>query len=111
MALKARFRNVLKGIGNSLSMMSYLGCSISNLRRQLEGMWGVGMSWENHGREGWHVDHFRPLASFDLGLESERRLAWHHTNLRPMWATENMSKGATWPNLGRDIPASPATTD
>jgi hypothetical protein len=51
-----------------------------------------GMSWENHGRKTWHIDHIIPLSSFDLQKEEERLKAFHYTNLRPVWASENLTK-------------------
>ena len=50
------------------------------------------MSWENYGRKGWHIDHIRPLASFDLTDVEQRRIAFHHTNLQPLWASDNCGK-------------------
>jgi hypothetical protein len=42
------------------------------------------MSWDNYGFYGWHVDHKRPLSSFDYSDENKERSlreAWHYTNL------------------------------
>ncbi|MDC3282434.1 hypothetical protein OAV46_05350, partial [Euryarchaeota archaeon] len=51
----------------------------------------TGMSWNNHGE--WHIDHTKPCSSFDLRNEDEQRQCFHYSNLRPMWANENLSKG------------------
>jgi hypothetical protein len=51
------------------------------------------MSWDNYGE--WHVDHIRPLCSFDLTNDGQLREAIHYTNLRPLWAIENIGKKAT----------------
>lgn len=61
----------------------------------LESLFKPGMSWENHGE--WHIDHILPLASFDLTDEQQAAKACHYTNLQPLWASENMSKGARVP--------------
>lgn len=53
-----------------------------------------GMSWENYGE--WHIDHIRPLASFDLSDSAQYRAAAHYTNLQPLWARENLSKSSKW---------------
>jgi hypothetical protein len=52
------------------------------------------MTWANHGE--WHIDHIRPLASFDLRKEDHLVLAFHYTNLQPLWAQENLRKGARY---------------
>jgi len=52
-----------------------------------------GMSWGNYGE--WHVDHIIPLSSFKFGSDpscEEFQACWALSNLRPMWAAENMSK-------------------
>ena len=50
------------------------------------------MSWDNYGRDGWHVDHIRPCASCDLNDEEQQLVCFNWRNLRPMWAAENISK-------------------
>lgn len=51
------------------------------------------MSWDNYGKLGWHCDHIKPCASFNLNLESEQRLCFNYTNYQPLWAKDNWSKG------------------
>jgi len=41
-----------------------------------------------------HIDHIKPLCSFDLDSTDEQKKASHYTNLRPMWATDNLKKGS-----------------
>jgi hypothetical protein len=50
------------------------------------------MSWENYG--DWHIDHIVPLSSFTFtGVDDpEIRIAWALSNLRPIWAKENIKK-------------------
>jgi len=61
--------------------------------RHIEGQWTKGMTWRNHGRNGWHIDHRRPVASFDLSSSREQRMCFHFTNLLPMWSRDNRLKG------------------
>lgn len=69
-----------------------IGCSPTELRAHIESLFLPGMSWEN--RHLWHVDHENPLASFDLRDPAQQRQAFHYTNLQPLWAKDNQSKGA-----------------
>ena len=74
------------------SSYSYLGCSILELREHLQSQFSSGMTWENYGFYGWHVDHRIPLASA-TSLEELLPLL-HFSNLQPLWAKHNLSKGA-----------------
>lgn len=50
-----------------------------------------GMTWENHG--DWHIDHIKAIATFNLLDEDEQKKCFHWSNLQPLWADENISKG------------------
>lgn len=52
------------------------------------------MSWDNYGFSGWHIDHILPLASFDLTDPAQQSECFNFKNLRPLWAKDNLSKGA-----------------
>lgn len=49
------------------------------------------MNWDNRGLYGWHIDHIIPLSS--AKTEEEVYKLCHYTNLQPLWAKENLSKG------------------
>ena len=70
-----------------------LGCSIAELKEHLERQFADGMTWGNWGRDGWHIDHVRPLASFDLEDPEQVKAACHFTNLQPLWSKDNIRKG------------------
>jgi len=90
--LRHRIYMVLKNNTKSLSTMKLVGCSIEFLKNYIESQFTKGMNWSNYGK--WHVDHIKPCASFDLSIASEQRRCFHYTNLQPLWATDNESKGA-----------------
>lgn len=71
-----------------------LGCSSQQLREHLERQFLPGMTWDNYGKHGWHVDHVRPCASFDLTDPEQQHQCFHYTNLQPLWAADNIRKGA-----------------
>jgi hypothetical protein len=92
--LRKRLNMAIKNNQKSGSAVSDLGCSIDYLRQYLEKKFLPGMKWENYGRLGWHIDHVIPLAYFDLSDPKQFKKACHYTNLQPLWAKDNISKGA-----------------
>ena len=93
-----RMRRLMKNIGKkkSLKTTQYLGCTVHELMKHLEKQWQPGMSWDNYNFEGWHVDHIRPCASFDLTDVEQQKICFHYTNLQPLWAEDNMRKSNKW---------------
>jgi hypothetical protein len=69
-----------------------VGCSIDELKIYLETKFQPGMTWENWSIDGWHIDHIKPLSSFDLSDREQLLKACHFTNLQPLWAIDNMRK-------------------
>jgi len=78
----------------SFNTIELLGCTIQEAKEHLEKQFKEGMTWENHGINGWHIDHIIPCASFDLTDPEQQKKCFHYTNLQPLWAKENMSKGS-----------------
>ena len=91
--LRSRLYHALQGNYKNGSAVTDLGCSISELKMYLESKFQTGMTWDNWSFEGWHIDHIVPLASFDLTDRKQLLLACHYTNLQPLWAIDNLSKG------------------
>ena len=100
----ARIRQALEdaGLKKSGTTLKYIGCTARELVAHLEGQFSPGMSWDNYGLKGWHIDHIRPCASFDFTDEQQVRDCFHYTNLQPLWAADNISKGASWDSSGAD---------
>ena len=71
----------------------YLGCSYSYYAKYLEKKFKKGMSWKNFGRNGWEIDHIKPLAKFDLTKVNHQKKAFNFKNTQPLWRKENRSKG------------------
>ena len=78
--------------GKRFSSMKYLGCTLDELKTHLESKFQDGMSWDNYGRDGWHIDHIYPLSKADLTSEDECFRVFHYTNLQPLWAIDNIKK-------------------
>ncbi len=94
--LRGRIRHALQkdGMNKSTSTTELLGCSIEFCRDHLASQFTDNMDWDNYGK--WHIDHIRPCASFDLADAEQQRVCFHYTNLQPLWAKDNMSKGDKW---------------
>lgn len=73
----------------------FLGCTPKKLVEHLESQFDSKMTWDNHG-DYWHIDHIRPMASFDLSKREEQLLCSHYTNLQPLKASKNLSKSDKW---------------
>jgi len=69
-----------------------LGASIPEVWNHLEKQFQPGMTRKNHGL--WHVDHIVPCSRFDLSDPEQQKKCFHYTNLQPLWAFDNISKGA-----------------
>lgn len=85
-----RIRKVLNGWSKSASSQQLIGCSWLELRTYLESQFSEGMTWENYGKFGWHIDHIIPLSSAKT-LEEIEKLC-HYTNLQPLWWRDNIVK-------------------
>lgn len=96
--MRTRLYHILKKEWRAGSAVSDLGCSVEELKIHLEKQFysnpetGETMSWDNWKYDGWHIDHIKPLASFNLENREEFLKACHYTNLQPLWAKENLSK-------------------
>jgi len=92
--IRSRISMAMKRLGgkNGNKTKDLIGCSFEFLKKHIESQFRAGMSWED--RSSFHIDHIRPLASFDLTNPEQLKAACHYTNLQPLSPTENMSKGA-----------------
>lgn len=95
-AMKNRVRililNQIRAMGYTKRSRTHeiLGCNWEFFKSHIERQFSKGMTWEN--RSEWHIDHIRPLAT--ASTEDDVMALNHFTNLRPIWAKDNLSKGA-----------------
>ena len=89
--IRNRIRIAIKKNVKSSSSFQLMGCNITFLKKYLSNKFQTGMTWDNHGR--WHIDHIIPCSSFDLRCPKQQKICFHYTNLQPLWATDNLSKG------------------
>lgn len=67
-----------------------LGYTPVELKAHIEKQFVPGMSWDNYGE--WHIDHIIPISSA-TNLYEGLKLS-QLENLQPLWAEENLKKGA-----------------
>lgn len=90
--LRRRVNHAVFGETKPESTAELLGCSVEFLKKHLESQFTEGMTWDNYGLKGWHIDHIKPCASFDLTDDEQMKECFHYTNLQPLWAEENIRK-------------------
>lgn len=100
--IRNRIRLAMKDNSKTSPTQKLIGCTITKLKYHLQAQFKSGMTWDNYGRTGWHIDHIRPCSLFDLSLKSEQRKCFHWTNLQPLWHTDNLRKSNHYP--GQDTP-------
>lgn len=92
LCIRRRFSSAIRNNLKTGSAIKSLGCDIDFLKKHLESKFKPGMSWENYGQ--WHIDHIKPLSSFNLLDKKELLKACNYKNLQPLWAQENLKKGS-----------------
>jgi hypothetical protein len=96
--ISARVLGMLKGCGGKSQRRTedLLGYSMKELQKHIERQFTPGMTWEAFQRGEIHIDHIIPVASFKPSSSDcpEFRACWALTNLRPLWAKDNIRKGS-----------------
>ena len=87
------FKN--KGYKKNSKTEKMLGISYEKVKKHICRQFQKGMNWNNYGE--WHIDHIIPLSS--AKTEAELLKLCHYRNLQPLWAADNMSKGAKIPQV------------
>lgn len=93
-SLRRRLWHAIRGHSKSAKTIEMLGYSVEELKTYLEDRFLPGMSWDNYCHSGWHIDHIKPCASFDLTDPIQQLECFNYRNIQPLWAEENFKKGA-----------------
>jgi hypothetical protein len=93
---RSRLYSALKGKQKAIHTKELFGCSLVALKQHIESQFQEGMTWENwgSGKYKWHIDHILPLSSFCLTDPKQLKLAFHYTNMQPLWEPDNLRKGS-----------------
>jgi len=86
-------------VRKSVKLEILIGCTVEQARQHIESLWLPGMTWENYNLYTWHIDHIKPVNTFDLTDPEQQKLCFHYTNLRPLWASDNLRR----PKDGSDV--------
>lgn len=92
--LRRRINYALNHSKKSNRTAELLGCNLEDFKLYIESLWQKGMDWNNYGKFGWHLDHIQPCASFDLTDPQQQKICFHYSNIQPLWAKDNWSKGS-----------------
>lgn len=93
--------NVSRGIHHMMQndkagrcWIAILGYTVEELKQHLESKFLPGMSWDNYGLHGWHIDHITPKEFFEFSSakDVEFQYCWSLNNLQPLWAIDNIRK-------------------
>jgi hypothetical protein len=87
-------KHLRKSKGRSKKIEVVLGYTVDDLKLHLEKQFLPGMSWQNFSE--WQIDHITPARFFNFSSidDAEFREFWALSNLRPLWSSDNASKGA-----------------
>lgn len=100
--LATRIRNncnriIKKGCKKNCKTIKMLDCDIEFVKEWLYSQFTIHMNWENQGSY-WHIDHFFPVACFDLTKPEEQNKCFHWTNLQPLTKKDNLTKNSKMPS-------------
>lgn len=92
--IKERIRGLIKsclkssGTLKNTKTAAILGCTNQDFKTHIEKQFTKGMGWHNFPQ--WHIDHIVPISS--AKTEQDVIALNHFTNLRPLWASDNLKK-------------------
>lgn len=94
-SISANIRDSIKNNKNGRHWEIIVGYSLNELINHLEKQFKQGMTWENYGRFGWHIDHIKPKSSFSYKSyeDEDFKECWALSNLQPLWWEDNLKKG------------------
>lgn len=89
--LSQSFKRACKGMHyKKKHTQEILQCSLEFFIQYIQDQFTEGMTLNNYGE--WHLDHIIPIAS--AKTEEDIIRLNHYTNFQPLWAKDNLSKGA-----------------
>jgi len=95
-AMSSGIRESLRGNKKGAHWEDLVGYTIEMLKKHLEKQFVNGMTWKKFLNGEIHIDHKIPKSVFNYTepTHTDFKRCWALKNLQPLWAKENMSKGA-----------------
>lgn len=103
LTFKERIRLLVKGgfyrlkHNKRLNTIDILGADWETVREHIVSQFKDGMTWEAFVAGEIHIDHIKPLATATCAEDIVKLN--HYTNLQPLWALDNLQKGATFDDV------------
>lgn len=98
--LRGNITNALKNQNSKKIARTFqiLRCTPEQLYQHIESQFTPEMSWDNYGKGGWHIDHIRPISSFNFTCETDPEFleCWSLDNLQPLWETTRIIGGVEY---------------
>ena len=96
--LKQRLYEVVKSQGGKKldSTKNLIGCDWQTFVKHIEKSFynrtknNEPMTWDNYGE--WHMDHIKPISSFDLRTLTGQKESMYYKNIQALWAEDNHDK-------------------
>lgn len=90
------YKSIASGAKASRRWETIVDYTVEDLMAHLEKKFKPGMTWDNYGRGGWHIDHIIPRSAFNYETpdDIDFKRCWALDNLQPLWEFDNISKGA-----------------
>lgn len=97
--LRAAVGRMYKQQRHTKTLKDIVNYTPEELKQHLESQFRDGMTWENYGRLGWHIDYIKPLTAFAF-FDEKGNMNYDAfvecmslENLQPLWYDENIRKG------------------
>ena len=94
--LRKRVADAVKGNIKAGRTLELCGCTADFLVNHIEAQFQPGMTWDNYGVFGWHIDHIVSCWRFDLTDPEQQKQCFHYSNLQPLWREDNLAKRDHW---------------
>ena len=104
---RSRIRSSLKANSKATNSINLLGCNKEFFYKWIQFQLPYSID-DSEFRELFHIDHCRPLATFDLSNPENQYDAYVWSNCQPLLKSKNLTKGAKrnlWSEVMQDLKA------